>query len=338
MTSITPTTESNVLNINDDTETVLEQLPSQNQPRPKQEHTGSEQRIIGDNHDYHGNNGNDTGEGGTKLKTTNSLELDQADWYGNLPIHHECSKLEYLSEKGRERDSFVSSTRMESSQPILSTKERKLESLMKIKEFVKQNPECVKQSNQFGFLPLHCTLDKTRPNALVVEYLVEAFPDALYIASNEGMKPYDLMIKWDHPDDIFWIILKANPALDWRHYAELKYGWFLAYFCGVCLIPKIYRKNSDYGEEYYDGQSDISYSNSSISDARSLRKTLTNSFQDSTELGIEVSNDTNINVNDGDEDQPMGAFRKISTGDEERGARKISANTSLVNENEKLPP
>ena len=150
------------------------------------EHTGSEQRIIGDNHDYHGNNGNDTGEGGTKLKTTNSLELDQADWYGNLPIHHECSKLEYLSEKGRERDSFVSSTRMESSQPILSTKERKLESLMKIKEFVKQNPECVKQSNQFGFLPLHCTLDKTRPNALVVEYLVEAFPDALYIASNEG--------------------------------------------------------------------------------------------------------------------------------------------------------
>ena len=48
----------------------------------------------------------------------------------------------------------------------------------KFKEFVKQNPECVKQSNQFGFLPLHCTLDKTRPNALVVEYLVEAFPDA----------------------------------------------------------------------------------------------------------------------------------------------------------------
>merc|ERR1711991_878571 len=116
----------------------------------------------------------------------NVMELDQSDWYGNLPIHHECAKLEYLSEKGRERDSFVSSMQMQTTQPTLSTKERQLESLLKIKELVVQNPESVKQSNQFGFLPLHCALDKTRPNALVVEYLVNAFPDALCVASNEG--------------------------------------------------------------------------------------------------------------------------------------------------------
>ena len=121
------------------------------------------------------------------MKMKSTLELDQADWFGNLPIHHECSQLEYLSEKGRERNSFVSSIQMEATQPIVSSKDRKLESLNKIKEYVRQYPECVKQSNQFGFLPLHCSLDKTTPNALVVEYLVDAFPDALYISSNEGM-------------------------------------------------------------------------------------------------------------------------------------------------------
>ena len=193
--------------------------------------------------------------GSNILKLNAEIELDQADWYGNLPIHHECSRLDYLSEKGRERDSFVSSTQMEATKPTVSTKERHLESLNKIKEFVRRNPDCVKQSNQFGYLPLHSSLDKTSPNALVVEYLVEIFPDALYIACNEGwrniypfdifcevslthpalsavsspfmtlprratvcagMKPYDFLLKWNHSDEIFWIVLNANPSLDWR--------------------------------------------------------------------------------------------------------------------------
>ena len=44
MTSVTPTTESNVLTAGDDTDAVLEQVPSQNQPRPKQ---GEELKIHG---------------------------------------------------------------------------------------------------------------------------------------------------------------------------------------------------------------------------------------------------------------------------------------------------
>ena len=42
MTSVTPTTESNVLTVDHDTDAVLEQVPSQNQRRPKQ---GEELKI-----------------------------------------------------------------------------------------------------------------------------------------------------------------------------------------------------------------------------------------------------------------------------------------------------
>ena len=206
MTTISPTTESNDMTICDGTEAVLEQVPSQNQARPKQGWRCADHFIhaflpwliliflwyagVVDT-----NNWGKCEVGSNILKLNAGIELDQADWYGNLPIHHECSRLEYLSEKGRERDSFVSSTQMEATQPTVSTKERHLESLNKIKEFVRRNPDCVKQSNQFGYLPLHSSLDKTTPNALVVEYLVKSFPDALYIACNEGWRhiyPFDI--------------------------------------------------------------------------------------------------------------------------------------------------
>ena len=96
------------------------------------------------------------------------------------------------------------------------------------------------------------------------------------------------------------------------------------------MVSRVYRKNNEYGNEYYDGRSERSYNSSSLSvgEARTLRKTLSNSFENSAELGLETSNDFNIN---GTEDQPEDSLRKISTGDEERCARKISANTSLVN-------
>ena len=96
------------------------------------------------------------------------------------------------------------------------------------------------------------------------------------------------------------------------------------------MVPRIYRKNNQYGNEYYDGQSEQSYDSGSVSagEARTLRKTLSSSFEDSAEPGLETSKESNIN---GLEDQPEDSRRKISTGDEERGARKISANTSLVN-------
>ena len=89
----------------------------------------------------------------------------------------------------------------------------------------------------------------------------------------------------------------------------------------------MYRKGDDYGEEYYDGRSEQSYGSSSVnlSEARSERKTLANSFSDAVEMGIDAENDGNVNESEGV------PFRKISTGDEERGARRISANASLEN-------
>ena len=91
----------------------------------------------------------------------------------------------------------------------------------------------------------------------------------------------------------------------------------------------MYRKGDNYGEEYYDGRSEQSYGSSSVnlSEARSERKTLANSFSDAVEMGIDAENDGNVNESEG-KGVP---FRKISTGDEERGARKISTNASLEN-------
>ena len=122
--------------------------------------------------------------------------------------------------------------------------------------------------------------------------------------------------------------LNSLPSNSSRSYAKLKYGWLLAYCCGVCLVPKMYRKSNSYGEEYYDGVSEQSRASGSLSlqNNETHQKTLSSCLDDSGDLGIVINGEGSNEI-----DGMVNSSSEIGVGNEERSARKISANTSLAN-------
>ena len=78
--------------------------------------------------------------------------------------------------------------------------------------------------NQFGRLPLHYALDRCRVNFEVVRNLLEVYPEGAGVLANDFVTPYDLCIKWNHPNKICYLLLQAEPLLDVNRFMRLKYG------------------------------------------------------------------------------------------------------------------
>jgi hypothetical protein len=137
-----------------------------------------------------------------------SRSPDEPDWYGNLPLHHICAQMDLITENPKVR----------------------------IKEFIKvldSYPQAARMQNQFGRLPIHYALDRSKPEYKIVRALVEEYPEGVSEAGGDNLNAYDLAVRWKHPDKIVRLLLKADPSLDWRRHISLTYGSVIGFFCNI---------------------------------------------------------------------------------------------------------
>ncbi len=114
------------------------------------------------------------------------------DWYGNTTLHH-C---------------FANS--------VVDT--------LIVKTLLLEHPEFVGMKNQFGRLPLHYALDRIRVNIDGISLLIDSYPEGVSERDVNGIRPYDIAIKWKHSNAIKKLLLDVNPSLDYATYMKLKYG------------------------------------------------------------------------------------------------------------------
>lgn len=71
------------------------------------------------------------------------------------------------------------------------------------------------------------------------------------------MTPYNLAVKWRHPDSVLRVILRAMPALDTYTHTRVNYGIIVAFFCSLCRAS--HRKQCLHSElAYLDEEEDSS--------------------------------------------------------------------------------
>jgi len=135
-------------------------------------------------------------------------KADEPDWYGNLPLHHICAQVDHITE--------IPKNRITEFMAILSA-----------------YPQAVRMHNQFGRLPLHYALDRSKPQYKIVRALLERYPEGVSEVGEDNMTAYDLSVKWKHPNRIQRLILGADPSLDWQRYISLTYGPIIGFFCNI---------------------------------------------------------------------------------------------------------
>lgn len=146
-----------------------------------------------------------SGDGTLYIQSRNP---DEPDWYGNLPLHHICAQMDLITESPKVR----------------------------IKEFMNvltSFPQAARMQNQFGRLPIHYALDRSKPEYKIIRELVEAYPEGVSEAGGDNLTAYDLSVRWKHPNKIFRLLLKADPSLDWRRHISLTYGPLIGFFCNI---------------------------------------------------------------------------------------------------------
>jgi hypothetical protein len=116
----------------------------------------------------------------------------QKDWYGNTCLHQ-----------------------------LFATYEVNFKLVQKV---IEEFPSFISCQNQFGKLPLHYAVDRSKVNMKGVELLLLYYPQGAEVRDNEGLSPYDIAKKWDHSRVVLLSLLNGCPSLDYDGYLKLKYG------------------------------------------------------------------------------------------------------------------
>jgi ankyrin repeat protein len=95
-----------------------------------------------------------------------------------------------------------------------------------LKKVLNESKDLAASKNQFGRLPLHYALDRRSVNIQALKLVLDANPSAANTEDNEGITPYDLSLKWGHPNEVRRLLLEADPSQDWLHLMELRWGIF----------------------------------------------------------------------------------------------------------------
>lgn len=86
------------------------------------------------------------------------------------------------------------------------------------------NPSMNNAKNQFGRIPLHYAIDRLNVDTKAVKILLEAYPDGVCDEDFDGFTPYDLAIKWNHPNSVIRLLLSYAPYHDRLKYLQVTYG------------------------------------------------------------------------------------------------------------------
>lgn len=78
--------------------------------------------------------------------------------------------------------------------------------------------------NQFGRLPLHYAVDRSKVNIEAIKLLVNAFPQGANIKSADGVTPYDIALGWGLSREVLRLLLEADPEQDPSALRMLKFG------------------------------------------------------------------------------------------------------------------
>ena len=78
--------------------------------------------------------------------------------------------------------------------------------------------------NQFGRIPLHYAVDRLKCNYDAIKVLVDSYPKGVSEEDNEGISPFDLCVKWGHPNNIIRLMVHADPNHDrYFHHSFIRY-------------------------------------------------------------------------------------------------------------------
>ena len=99
--------------------------------------------------------------------------------------------------------------------------------VVKIRELLHEYPYGARFQNQFGRVPLHYAVDRSKVNIEAVRLLLEYHPHGASLCAVDDMTPYDLAIKWGHSTELLKMLLLADPTQDPRGLQLLQFG-FLA--------------------------------------------------------------------------------------------------------------
>lgn len=117
---------------------------------------------------------------------TNSARVSSSslpvDWYGNSTLHQAFARLPF--------------------------------NLEEVRNIIIQSPHFVKQKNQFGRLPLHYALDRSKVSEPALRMLLQRYPEAVAQPDVNGDRPYDVAVRWQHNRTIMWLLLESCPAAD----------------------------------------------------------------------------------------------------------------------------
>jgi hypothetical protein len=120
----------------------------------------------------------------------------EIDWYGNTVLHQIFARMPL--------DTAQLYTQLDS--------------------VLKQQPQLARLQNQFGRLPLHYALDRSRVHEAGVRLLVAAYPEAVAVCDTQGHSPYTIAVRWQHSRSILKLLLEACPEVDPDALLRLKYG------------------------------------------------------------------------------------------------------------------
>lgn len=116
----------------------------------------------------------------------------EIDWYGNTLLHQAFVRLPFDFEYAR--------------------------------HVVQRCPHFARQRNQFGRLPLHYALDRSKTSPQGLKLLLDAYPGGAAVLDQNGDSPYDLACKWQLSRKVRRLLLEAAPDIDPTEHMRLKYG------------------------------------------------------------------------------------------------------------------
>lgn len=116
----------------------------------------------------------------------------EVDWYGNTLLHQAFVRLPFDLEYAR--------------------------------QIMQRCPQIARQRNQFGRLPLHYALDRSKTCPQGLKLLLDAYPAGAAVVDQNGDSPYDLACKWQLSRKVRRMLLEAAPDIDPTEHMRLKYG------------------------------------------------------------------------------------------------------------------
>lgn len=94
----------------------------------------------------------------------------------------------------------------------------------KIKELLREYSHGASIPNQFGRLPLHYAVDRSKVNVDAIKLLLSAYPAGANTPAADGVTPYDIALSWGLSREVLRMLLEAAPEQDPAALRMLKFG------------------------------------------------------------------------------------------------------------------